>query len=351
MTKKVIIYGSYGYTGQLIVQEIKLLNFDIILAGRDLKKLKNQSEQTGYPFEVVDIENSGALEKLLSQATLVIHCAGPFQHTAKKMILACLKTKTHYTDITGEFPVFELLFQFDSAAKEAGIMIMPGVGFDVVPSDCLAVHLKNRLPSAKHLQLAFTSFKGGVSRGTALTSAENLGQGSYVRKNGILVRTSAAANVKQINFGPFNTTTVSIPWGDISTAFRSTAIPNIEVFMGMPQKLIRMLKLSNYFSWLFKIKWLKSSIKTQINNKISGPTVERRRKGRSYFWGTVWDEKSNTCTSLLETIDGYTLTAKTSVLIAEKVLNGKFETGFQTPALAYGPDLILAVDKTIRTDL
>ncbi len=101
-----------------------------------------------------------ALKNLLKKGAVVIHCGGPFQYTAKAMADACLETKTHYTDITGEHQVFELLAGYDQKGKAAGIMIMPGTGFDVVPSDCLALHLKNRLPSATHLQLAFTMSKG-----------------------------------------------------------------------------------------------------------------------------------------------------------------------------------------------
>ncbi|CAN5178589.1 saccharopine dehydrogenase NADP-binding domain-containing protein [soil metagenome] len=347
----IVVFGSYGYTGQLIVKELKKNHHNVILAGRDEEKLKHQSEQTGYAYEVADIDNSEALTRLLSKAKIVIHCAGPFRDTAKQMVAACLKTKTHYTDITGEFKVFEHLVLYDSAAKKAGIMIMPGVGFDVVPSDCLALHLKNLLPSATHLQLAFTSLKGGASRGTALTAAEGLGQGSFIRSGGKLVHTPAASNVQQINFGSFTASAVSIPWGDISTAYQSTGIPNIEVFMGMPEKMIKMLKWSNNFTWLLKSKIIKELIKNYINKKITGPSDERRQKGRSHLWGKVWDDKGNSFTSLMETFDGYTLTAKTSVMIAEKIMKSELLPGFQTPAMAYGPELILEVENTKRKDL
>ena len=144
---KIILYGSYGYTGKLIAKECKAKNLSVILAGRNKEALQKQSDETGYPFDVVEVNNTVALKNLLTKGKLVIHCAGPFRHTAKAMADACLETKTHYTDITGEYQVFELLAGYDQKAKEAGITIMPGTGFDVVPSDCLALHLKNRLPN------------------------------------------------------------------------------------------------------------------------------------------------------------------------------------------------------------
>jgi short subunit dehydrogenase-like uncharacterized protein len=93
--KPVIIYGSYGYTGQLIVKECKSKNWDVILAGRNREALQQQHEQTGFPFEVVDINDAPALKNLLHKSDLVIHCGGPFRFTAQAMADACLETNTH----------------------------------------------------------------------------------------------------------------------------------------------------------------------------------------------------------------------------------------------------------------
>src|ERR1044072_4886089 len=123
---QIILYGAYGYTGRLIAETCKAKNLTVLLSGRDAAKLTQQSDQTGYPFEAVNIDDRTALHNLLQKGQLVIHCAGPFQYTAKQMAEACLETRTHYTDITGEFSVFELLAEYDSRAKENGILIMPG---------------------------------------------------------------------------------------------------------------------------------------------------------------------------------------------------------------------------------
>lgn len=160
-TDLIVVYGSYGYTGRLIVQLCRQKKLNVLLAGRNEQSLKRQSEETGYPFQVVDASEYAKMVQLLTPAAMVIHCAGPFKHTAATMAQACLESQAHYTDITGEHQVFESLAGLDADAKEKGIMVMPGTGFDVVPSDCLALHLKNRLPSATHLQLAFTIQKAG----------------------------------------------------------------------------------------------------------------------------------------------------------------------------------------------
>jgi short subunit dehydrogenase-like uncharacterized protein len=348
---KIIIYGSYGYTGNLIAQECRSKNLDVILSGRNVEALKKQSAITNYPYEVVDITDSTALKNLLAKGKLVIHCGGPFQYTARAMVSACLETKTHYTDITGESAVFELLSKVDDQGKQAGITVMPGTGFDVVPSDCLALHLKNRLPSATHLQLAFASSGAGFSRGTSKTMAEGLGYGSMIRKDGKLTTVPTGSRTKEIDYGPFKIPSLNIPWGDISTAWRSTGIPNIEVYIGSNEKQIAYAKRSNYINWFLRLRWVKDYMLKKIDQKPAGPSDEKRKKGRMFLWGKVWDGSGKESSTRLETIDGYTLTAKTSVLIAEKILNGNFKSGYQTPAMAYGSGLIMETEGTKRTDL
>lgn len=347
----IIIYGSYGYTGQLITQECKSKNLSVILSGRNREQLQRQSDATGYPFEVVDIADHLALVRLLNRGKVVIHCGGPFRHTAQAMVNACLETKTHYTDITGEYQVFERLAAHDQSGKDAGIVIMPGTGFDVVPSDCLALHIKNRLPSATHLQLAFAMSKGGLSRGTKKSMTEGLGEGGCIRKNGKLERVELGDKHMVIDFGSFKTPTLCIPWGDISTAWRSTQIPNIEVYTGATEGMIKNARRTRHFNWLLRMSWVKKLMLRKIDKQKPGPSPEKLESGRSYLWGKAWDDAGRSVESRLETVSGYKLTALTSVLIAEKILQGNFKTGYQTPAMAYGADLILEVGTTHLKDL
>ena len=346
--EKIIVYGSYGYTGKLIINECLQKNLQVILSGRNEQALKKQSDECGYPFSAVDIDDPDGLVELLRQGSVAIHCGGPFRFTAKKMVEACLQTKTHYTDITGEYEVFELLAGYHERGKQAGIAIIPGTGFDVVPSDCLALHLKNQLPSATHLQLAFTMSKGGLSRGTKKSMTEGLGYGSRIRKNGVLTSIHLGEKIMEVDFGSFKMPALCIPWGDISTAWRTTGIPNIEVYTGATESMIRRAKRSKYLNWLLRMRWVKNMILKQIDKQPSGPSEEKLTTGRSYLWGKAWDERGQKAEVRLETLSGYLLTAKTSVLVAEKILNRNFKPGYQTPAGAYGADLILEVKGSKR---
>jgi short subunit dehydrogenase-like uncharacterized protein len=342
----VVVYGSYGYTGKLIIDKFLYSKERVLLAGRDMSKLAEQSRTSAFPFEVVDVDDSGSLEKLVSRAKLVLHCAGPFQKTAVQMINACLRSKTHYIDITGEYTVFELLATFDAAAKEAGIIVMPGTGFDVVPSDCLALHLKNRLPDATHLQLAFTMSGGGLSRGTARTMVDGLGSGGMIRKNGILVPLALGAKTMSIRFCTGIRKTMCIPWGDISTAWRSTGIPNIEVYTGVSAGTIVGARLIKPFNWLLRMPAVKKLLRNKVDTRPSGPSEEKRSAGKSYLWGRVTNASGNIVEARLKTMSGYSLTATTSVLVAQKLLAKETQPGYFTPAQYFGDGLIFEVEGT-----
>lgn len=342
----IVVYGSYGYTGKLIVAELLRFNERVLLAGRDHAKLAEQSSTTNYPFDVVDINDAATLEKTLKKASVVIHCAGPFQTTAEQMIAACLKSKTHYLDITGEYSVFELLAGFDAHAKKSGIILMPGTGFDVVPSDCLALHLKNRLPDATHLQLAFTMSGGGLSRGTARTMVEGLGYGGMIRSDGTLRPIALGSKTLDVRFCEGVRKTMCIPWGDISTAWRSTKIPNIEVYTGLSPGAIMVAKLSRPLNWLFRMKAVKKYLRKKVDARPAGPSDEKRKTGKSHLWGRVTNAAGKCVEARMKTLSGYALTAATSALIAKKLVASVPSAGYFTPAQYFGEGLIFEIEGT-----
>ena len=227
-------------------------------------------------------------------------------------------------------------------------MVMPGVGFDVVPSDCLAKHLKDRLPTATHLSLAFYGM-GRISHGTQATMTMNVGKGGAIRKDGKITSVPAAWKKREIDFGEVTKTGVTIPWGDVSTAFYSTGIPNIEVFTIVPPSNLKMMKMSRYLGWLLAT----GPIQSYLQNKIpaGGPSDAEGEKGRTLLWGEASDADGNKVESRLQGPEGYTLTAIAALNIAEKILAGNFSPGYQTPADAYGADLILEIEGTSRQNI
>ena len=338
--KKCVIYGSYGYSGNLIAEVASTSGKPVLLSGRNEKKLAEQASRLGLNYQKASLESDGEMDALLRDASVVIHCAGPFTYTWKPMAKACLRNRCNYLDITGEIDVFESLKRLGSKFEEKQLMAMPGVGFDVVPTDCVASMLKKELPDANRLELAFWSFRSGVSQGTAKTIIENLGKGGLIRESGKLKRVPAAFKNKTIHFGDRSSKAVSIPWGDISTAYTSTEIENIVVYMAAPKRLIRLMKLSNYIKPILRANWLKTYLTRKVEQKPAGPSREELKKGKALIWGRAENRKGESREIAIQTADGYRLTSETAWLIAVKVMNENFRPGYQTPSLVYGPELI-----------
>jgi short subunit dehydrogenase-like uncharacterized protein len=347
MSKNFLIYGANGYTGELIARAAAKRGLKPILAGRSLAKIEPLTKELDLTARSFSLEDKKSLEYTLKEVDFVLHCAGPFSVTSRPMVEACLRLKKHYLDITGEIAVFEAAARLDEKAKAAGIMMMPGVGFDVVPSDCLARHLKNRLPDATNLTLAFYGL-GKISHGTQTTMTMNAGAGGAIRRNGKITPVPAAYKTREIDFGEVVKTGVTIPWGDVSTAFYSTGIPNIEVYTVLPEANLKMLKLSRYIGWLLATKPVQNYLQKRI--PAGGPDENERAKGKTYLWGEASDDKGNKVESRLFGMEGYAMTVLTAIQIAEKVLDGEFRSGFQTPAKCYGADLILEIEGVKRTD-
>lgn len=344
-----LLYGANGYTGALIAREAVRRGMRPVLAGRgaEAERLARELE---LPFRRFGLDDPDKLDAEIRGHAAVLHCAGPFVRTSAPMADACLRTGTHYLDITGEIPVFLALAARDREAREAGVMLLPGVGFDVVPSDCLAAHLKRRLPSATSLVLAFQS-SGGVSTGTATTMALNAGAGGAVRRDGRIVPVPAAWKSRMVDLGSGPRLAVTIPWGDVATAWHSTGIPNIEVCAVTSPARLRLLVATRYLGPVLRTGAVRALLTRLVRRTVRGPGAEARTRGRSRLWGEVRDDEGLSANARLIGPEGYTLTVRTALAVMERVLKGEAPAGFQTPSLAYGSDFILEIEGVTREDI
>jgi short subunit dehydrogenase-like uncharacterized protein len=344
-----LIYGANGYTGELIAREAVARGHRPILAGRNAMALAALGGELGQEQRVFPLDVPEATEANLHDVSVVVHCAGPFAHTSQPMADACLHTGVHYLDITGEVSVFEALAARDAEARHAGVMLLPGAGFDVVPSDCLAAHLKHRLPSANRLALGFQGL-GRISRGTATTMAENSHKGGLVRQDGVLRPVPAAWKTRVIDFGAGPVKAITIPWGDVATAYHSTGIPNIEVYLAAPFRLRLAARMSRSLGWFLASGFVQRLIKRRIQAGPRGPTKEEREHGKTFLWGEAEDTAGQKVVSRIRGPDGYTLTVQAALAVVERVLAGFAPAGFQTPSAAYGPDFVLGLAGVVRED-
>ena len=262
---------------------------------------------------------------------------------------ACLRNRVHYLDITGEIDVFEALAARDAEARARGVVLLPGVGFDVVPSDCLAAHLKRRLPDATHLKL-YLSPGANMSRGTAKTMIEAIAAGTRLRRyRRIVTRTKAEEG--SCDFGKGERPTVQITWGDVSTAYHSTGIPNIEVQFEASPAIRRVTQTPAFIKSFLGLGFMQSLLKAQVDRMPEGPSEVTRRAGHAVIVGEARNSDGQTVRSRLRTPEGYTLTVLTAFDAAKRVAAGEVKAGFQTPSRAFGPDYILSFDGVKRDDL
>ncbi|MEI7581475.1 saccharopine dehydrogenase NADP-binding domain-containing protein [Runella sp.] len=338
-----LIYGASGFTGALIVDLAVKKGLKPVITGRSEAKIQSIAEKYGLDYLVFGLTNKDEIVKNLEKFPLVLNCAGPFTRTAKPLVEACLVSKTHYLDITGEIEVFELVKSYHKKALESKIVLMPGVGFDVVPTDCMADYLHTQLPDATHLELAFANVGGSISHGTMTTMLEGLGNTGAARENDKIVPKPIGSKGKMIDFGQLKHFTMTIPWGDVSTAHHTTGIPNIETYVGAPRFAYFFMKLQFLFNPILRSSFIKKKLQNYVDKKITGPTESQSQKGKSFIWGKVTNTEGKTVEGRLITPEGYKLTAEASLLITQKILALKDVAGYQTPAGLFGYGLITEI--------
>jgi short subunit dehydrogenase-like uncharacterized protein len=346
-----ILYGANGYTGELIARAAKERGHSPILAGRRESALVPLADELGFTYRAFALDDPRAVDDGLRGARLVLNCAGPFSKTARSMVEACLRSHTHYLDVTGEIDVFEALARRDLAAQSGGVMLLPGVGFDVVPTDCLAAHLKRRLPTADHLCLAL-AVDIAMSRGTILTTIEGFGRPNLVRRAGALTELPMGELHRRIDFGDGRgpRLCVSIPWGDVSSAYHSTGIGQIEVYVAASSALHLGMRASNLLAPLLRAPRVQALLKRRVARGPAGPNAAQRARGRSYVFGEVSDPHGQIARATLQAPEGYTLTIDTALGAVEHVLRNGAKPGFQTPSRAFGADFILQMQAVQRRD-
>lgn len=342
-----LIYGAYGYTGDLVAREAVRRGMTPILAGRDRSRVAAQARALGLDSRAFELTDREEVRRGLEGAEAVLHCAGPFFRTSRPMVQGCLTAGAHYLDITGEVTVLEGVLRAAPKAQAAGIVLLPGVGFDVVPTDCLAARLAAELPGATELALAFHQEGGGVSRGTLRTAIAGLPYGGAVRCGGELQRVPLAAEAREIDFMGGRRWAMSVPWGDLATAWRSTGIPDIRVYAGASPRRIRSLRRLRPLLPLLRVPPLGRAVSRHLTRGVRGPDAVARDSARSWLWGEVRGPNGS-ATATLEVAEGYTFTALAAVESVARVLAGRVAPGAWTPSQAFGAGFVTEIPGTVE---
>lgn len=334
----VMIYGANGYTGRLTTHVAAMLGLKPIVAGRRAEEIQSLAKTLNIQYRAFSLDDVHATADALRGVRVVLHMAGPFSKTSQQMLEACLKARCHYLDITGEIHVFEKIFEQHLRIQKAGIFAIPGVGFDVIPTDCLAAKLKQQLPDANRLELAFMS-GGSVSPGTAKTMIDRLGDGTWERQDGRLVQ-SEVPPAREVDFGRGLKRVTGISWGDNSTAFQSTAIPNIRVYTFLPGPMRVMM--GSRFRKILAMSPITGLLQTVIGKTVRGPGPKILQRARVSIWGRVENPSGKSIEATSTCVEGYRFTAFGALEAARRILEGKIDVkigfGAWTPSKIFGPE-------------
>ncbi|MDS0300169.1 saccharopine dehydrogenase NADP-binding domain-containing protein [Halogeometricum sp. S1BR25-6] len=349
MTENLLLYGAYGYAGSLIVETAVERGFEPILAGRRAEPLETQATELGLDHRTFSLTHPNVVENQVADADAVLNCAGPFSSTARPLLNACLETGTDYLDIAGRYDVLEETAQRDEEAADAGITLLPAVGFDVVPTNCLTSYLAERVEDPTHLRVAIDGL-GTFSPGTVKAILEQAGEPGTVREDGRLRSVPLAWKSREFTFEGETKSAVTVPWGEVSTAYHATGIPNVETYATVPEYAQTAMKRARGFAPVFGWDPLQSALQAAVDAVVEGPTAAERAQSINRIAAEVEGADGDTASAGLRTPDTYDLTAQTAVDAAGRVLDGDVDAGFHTPSAAFGADYVLEFSGVERDD-
>lgn len=342
MDGELLIYGSYGYTGSLITRQAARTGVSPIIAGRRAKPLEEQATELGLEYRAFSLDHPPVVESRLEGIDAVLNCAGPFSTTAEPLLDACLEAGTHYLDIAGRITVLESLAQRDAEVARANVTALPAVGFDTVPTDCLAAMLAEPLESPRQLTIALDGL-ATFSPGTVKSIIDDLDRPGAVREDGVIRNVPLAWKTRSFDFGTEEKIGVTVPWGTVSTAYYSTGIGNIETYATVPDFAAQAMRWGRPLTPLLSSTVLREGLTAIVDRLVSGPTPDERAQSTTRIWAEVTGEDGSTM-ARLTTPDTYDFTATTAIESVRRVLEGDIEPGFQTPVTAFGADYVTEFD-------
>jgi short subunit dehydrogenase-like uncharacterized protein len=346
---RLLLYGAYGYTGRLAAELAAAKKLNIVLAGRKKDVLVALGDQLSLPTRLVGLYDAKQLSEALRDIACVVHMAGPFAATSGPMLDACLATRTNYIDITGEIEVFEAMWSREKEIQRAEITAVPGAGFDVVPSDCLAAYVAGKLVRPVSLEIALHGLES-ASQGTLRTAIRQVSKPVLCRRTGVIVALKDRSP-RWIDFGSGNEPCVPVSWGDVATAFHSTGVGNITAYFRRT-KLFRSADiLGKLFGPLLRSRIGQRGLAAIVCTLPEGPSQAERNAHRSTIWAEAVDSSGKSFKAILSTPDAYDFAASSALEISSRIVSLPGPLGLVTPSQAFGTDFVLSLPGCSRQDI
>ena len=341
-----LLYGANGYTGELIARLAHSKGLTPVLAGRS-NEVRKLADELGLEVRVFDLNNKAAVDAGLAGIRAVLHCAGPFSRTSQAMVDACIRNGVNYADITGEIPVFESVYASHLEAEAAGVTLIPGVGFDIVPSDYLLARLYKQLPQAMHADVAIFD-RGGFSKGTVRTVLEGMREGGFVREQGVITPVAMSHKVLNVSIDGKEKKVLSIPLGDVSSGFRLTGIPNITNYASMPGG-VALKYMNGIFRAILAIPGVYSKVDNALKNTSLGPGERRRASSPSDVFVQLLSADKRKVAAAIRVSNTYVFTAASALQAVQNLCSENMPAGAWTPSQVFGDDFIHTITD-IRVD-
>lgn len=327
MTSTILIYGATGYTGKLVAMQARDTHLSFEIAGRNSAQVSAMADQLGVPYRVFALDDPATIIASLAGVTAVLNCAGPFASTARPLMEACIAGGVHYLDITAEYKVYALAEAWSERAAAAGVMLLPGVGWDVVPSDCLAMYVAAKVDRPQSLRIAL-QVANSMSRGSTTSVGEILGVGLLMRADGAIVA-NPDASPSLFDFGAGPVESMPLSFGDLVTAWKSTGIPNIAMYVNIKENVMP----------------------EGVTAMPEGPSLEERVANRASAVAEVTGIDGTVVRARIDTVNGYSYTPLAAVEALRLVVSGQFTPGFQTPATVFGTGFAVSISDTRIIDM
>ena len=231
----VTVFGAYGHTGRFVVRELLKRGFTPVLSGRDAAKLKEAGNaHPGLELRAASVDDPASLDRALSDAVAVINCAGPFIDTAGPVIDAALRASIHYLDVAAEQAAVLAVFErFASAARDAGVVVIPAMGFYGGLGDLLATAAIGEWHAADEICIAIALDSWKPTRGTRLTGQRNPGQRFFFSNNRL--ERADPPPARKWNFPPpfGEQDAVGLSLSETITISRHLQTPEIRVYINL----------------------------------------------------------------------------------------------------------------------